>query len=98
MTKELIYLLLIFNQHGGHNAPHILESRNIMIHYINALIISLRILAAVLFASLAMGTGISFIIHLGGFVGWFAGFWFIVGSIVICALPFITRVRLYDVS
>ena len=69
-----------------------------MIHYINALIISLRILAAVLFASLAMGTGISFIIQLGGFVGWFAGFWFIVVGIVFCALPFITRVRLYDVS
>lgn len=69
-----------------------------MLHYINALIISLRILAACAFGSLAMGTGLSFIIHLGGFVGWFAGFWFIVAGIVVCALPYITRVRLYDVS
>jgi len=69
-----------------------------MLHYINGFIVSLRILAAAVFGSLAMGTGISFIIHLGGFVGWFAGFWFIVGGIVICALPYITRVRLYDVS
>ena len=95
MTKELIYLLLMFNQHGGHNAPQILE-RNIMIHYINGFIISLRILAASLFGALGFFSGVGIIIQLGGFVGWFAGLWFIVGGIVVCALPYITGVRLYD--
>mgnify|MGYP003335403922 CR=1 FL=1 len=78
--------------------PHILESRNIMIHYINGFILSIRIIAASLFGALGLFSGVSIIIHLGGFVGWFAGLWFIVGGIVVCALPFITRVRLYDVS
>ena len=67
-----------------------------MIHYINALIISLRILAAAVFASLAMGTGISFIVHFGGFVGWFAGLAFIAGAGGIISLPYIMGVRLYD--
>jgi len=80
---------------GGNHAPHILE-RNIMLHYINALIISLKILVAALFASLAMGAGISFIIHLGGFVGWFAGLAFIAGAGGIISLPYITGVRLYN--
>ena len=95
-NKVIVNSGISFNQHGGHHAPHILESRNIMIHYINALIISLRILAAALFASLAMGTGISFIIHLGGLVGWFAGLAFIAGAGGIIFLPYIMGVRLYD--
>lgn len=69
-----------------------------MIHYINALIISLRILAAALFASIAMGVGISIIQIFGGYVGWIAGLTFIIGAIVIAALPYITRVRLYEIE
>jgi hypothetical protein len=67
-----------------------------VIHYINGLILSLRLIGAALFGALGLMSGASFIIHLGGFVGWFAGLWFIIGSMVIIALPFITRVRLYD--
>ena len=80
---------------GGNHAPHILE-RHIMIHYINALIISLRILVAAVFASIAFGVGISIIKIFGGYVGWIAGLTVMTGAIVIAALPYITRVRLYE--
>ena len=69
-----------------------------MIHYINALIISLRILAAALFASIAFGVGISIIKIFGGYVGWIAGLTVMTGAIVIAALPYITRVRLYEIE
>ena len=77
--------------------PHILE-RHIMLHYINALIISLRILVAAVFASIAMGVGISIIKIFGGYVGWIAGLTVMTGAIVIAALPYITRVKLYEIE
>ena len=69
-----------------------------MLHYINALIISLRILVAAVFASIAMGVGISIIKIFGGYVGWIAGLTVMTGAIVIAALPYITRVKLYEIE